>query len=71
MKYEIELNEKEVNALNHMCETKGMTPEQVLKHGFRVYQTLDKKIEMGQIQSQDFTDLMRAGMPSKKNPNKD
>lgn len=71
MKFEIELNEKEVIALQDMCKAKDMTPEKVLKQCFRVYQTLDKKIEMGQITPQELTSLMRRGMPSKKNPNQD
>lgn len=68
MKIEIELNEKETKALEDMCKAKDMTPEQVIKQGFRFYQTIDKKLELGIITQDQYSDFMRLGMPSKLNP---
>lgn len=68
MKIEIELNEKESEILTEMCKVKDMSPESLLRHSFRFYQTFDVKIVNGQITNQDLQNLLNKDMPPKFKP---
>ena len=57
------LKKKEQDALNELSKTKGMSPECVLRQAFRVYQTLEKKVELGLINQEDVNKLLGSSDP--------
>lgn len=43
----LNLSNREMNALEKMCERKGLSKTQVVKQALRVYQSIEERIELG------------------------
>ena len=59
MNVSIDFNKKrEIEALNELAKSKGMSPEALMKQAFRFYQTIEKRVELGQIDRKDVSKLL-------------
>lgn len=58
MKIELNLSNNEQELFDTLVKTKEMTPDQVVKQAVRVYQTIEKKLELGLITPQDLSKLL-------------
>lgn len=55
----VKLNERESKAMDELEKTMGMSPEHILKTSFRLYQTIQVKIQNGEITQKDINAFLK------------
>lgn len=63
MKYEINFNEREQRLLKELADKKGMSLENVLKQAARFYQSVEVRLEQGEISPKDISNLLGPSLP--------
>lgn len=63
MKLDINFNEREERLLSELAAKKGMSMENLLKQAARFYQSVEVRLEQGEISPKDISALLGPSLP--------
>jgi hypothetical protein len=66
MSYKLGLSQQEERALTELSQKKRMSKKNVLRASFRLYQTIEVKLENGDITPQQLSNFLNPGLRKKK-----